>query len=301
VGGFQHQPPGRPARDYGYPYAESFVRDLHASPGPLFLLQDAERDWFVRARTAYMLDRFLPGLPREAPLRVLDYGCGRGSSLPAMRDHFPAARLTGVDIEEFPLAVARARFAGGAPPPRLFASAGASIPAEVGEGYDIIQLNAVVEHLLPAERPALLAALWRLLKPGGVMIVTETPWRWFPVETHTTSMPLVNYLPDRLALSAFRRCGRFPRDADWTLALREGLRGTTVREILAGIGAAPGGVEALRSTAPDARDLLDSWWHGEVRREGRGKQLAWRVLSALRAATGVTVSPWINIVLRKVA
>jgi hypothetical protein len=45
--------------------------------------------------------------------------------------------------------------------------------------------------------------------------------------------------------------------------------------------------------------MLDSWWHGEVRQEGRGKQLAWRALSLLRRATGIVVSPWINVVLRR--
>ena len=293
VASFRHAPPGRAPREYGFPYAEGFARGLFEAHGPQFLLRDAERDWFVRARTDYMLDRFLPG---AAPAAVLDYGCGCGSSLAALRDRFPEARLTGVDIDAFTISVARARFEGETNPPRLFVSEGASVPAEVGGGFDIVQLNAVVEHLLPAERPALLGALWAALKPGGVMIVTETPWRWFPIETHTTSLPFVNYLPDRLALEALRRCGRFPRETDWTGALRYGLRGATVGEIIA---AAPFRVEVVQSAAPDARDLLDTWWHGEVRQEGRGKQLAWRVLSALRRATGLAVSPWINVVLRR--
>ncbi|MFN3447789.1 MAG: methyltransferase [Roseococcus sp.] len=299
VTGFRHAPPGRAPRDYGFPYSEAFARGLHAAHGPLFLLRDAERDWFVRARTAYMLDRFLGGLDRAAPLEVLDYGCGCGSSLAAIRAHFPHARLTGADLDAFTLAIARARFEGEAGPPRLLLSEGARLPAGTGAGYDIVQLNAVVEHLLPQERPALLGALWAALRPGGAMIVTETPWRWFPVETHTTSLPLVNYLPDRLALAALRRCGRFPRETDWTGALRLGLRGATLREILAALPGGEGAAELIRSPAPDARDLLDAWWHGEVRREGRGKRLAWRALSALRAATGIVLPPWINVVLRK--
>lgn len=252
----------------------------------------------MRARTDWMLDRFLGALDPAAPLEVLDYGCGCGSSLAAIRARFAEARLTGVDIDEFTLSVARARFAGEGDPPRLLVSEGATVPAEAGGPFDIIQLNAVVEHLLPAERPALLGALWARLRPGGAMIVTETPWRWFPVETHTTSLPLVNYLPDRLALEALRRCGRFPRDTGWTGALRYGLRGATVGEILR---AAPFPVEVVPSAAPDARDMLDSWWHGEVRQEGQAKRLAWRALAALRSVTGIVVSPWINLVLRRPA
>ncbi|WP_408735291.1 class I SAM-dependent methyltransferase [Rubritepida flocculans] len=64
-----------------------------------------------------MLDRFLGGLDRGAPHEVLDYGCGCGSSLAAIRAHFPHARLTGADPDAFTLSIARARFDGQGEPP----------------------------------------------------------------------------------------------------------------------------------------------------------------------------------------
>ena len=114
---------------------------------------------------------------------------------------------------------------------------------DIGHGFDLIQLNAVFEHLLPAERKEVMPLLWRRLAVDGYLVLTETPWRWFPVETHTTSLPFVNYMPDRLALMAARHCGRYPKTLTWEEALRAGLRGATVGEIMAslecGDGTAP--------------------------------------------------------------
>src|SRR5262249_2407686 len=81
-------------------------------------------------------------------------------------------------------------------------------------------------------------------------------------------------------------------------ALRDGLRGATVTEIEACLNADPGTVQRVYSDAPDARDLLEVWWRGECRKS-RQRALAYRLLALLRQATGVVVSPWINIVFRK--
>jgi hypothetical protein len=140
--------------------------------------------------------------------------------------------------------------------------------------------------------------LWRRLRPNGYFVVTETPWRWFPVETHTTSLPFVNYMPDRLALWAVRY--RHSKSLNWNDALKYGVRGATVREIIGYIGAADGTLEYAQPTAPDARDMLEVWWQGEIRKS-RVKALTYRVLRSWQRVTGMVVSPWVNFVLLKVA
>jgi hypothetical protein len=154
--------------------------------------------------------------------------------------------------------------------------------------------------LLPAERRELMPDLWRRLRTGGYMVVTETPWRWFPIETHCTSWPLVNYMPDRVVLAALRRCGRFVSVPTWNDALRQGARGATLREIMSCLAAPRESVRLVRPSAPDARDMLESWWRGESR-PTRQKAFAYRVLRGLERATGLVVSPWLNFVLQKIA
>lgn len=66
----------------------------------------------------------------------------------------------------------------------------------------------------------------------GVLFVTETPCRWFPVETHTTGgLFLLNYLPDPWALRVARRFSRRGlQAADWNGLLRDGIRGGSTRD-----------------------------------------------------------------------
>lgn len=258
--------------------------------------QQRERNYYVRFRTRFTFERFVP-LPPEGRYRILDFGCGEGHSLEALLEIFPRARFVCADFMPTALNTFATHF-GGHPRVELVRMAGPLDLKHIGDGYDVIQLNAVFEHLLPGERRPLMAELWRRLAPDGYFVVTETPWRWFPIETHTTSLPLVNYLPDRLALAAFRRCGRFAKTASLPEALREGLRGATAAEITAALDAPPGSAETVTSDSPDARDLLEVWWHGECRKT-RQKRFAYRLLALLRRLTGITVSPWVNLVFRK--
>ena len=170
----------------------------------------------------------------------------------------------------------------------------------LGSNYDVLQLNAVFEHLPPEERKTLMPDLWQRLRVGGFMVLTETPWRWFPLETHTTSLPFVNYLPDRLALAAVRHCGRYPKTVTWNEALRLGVRGGTYNEIISCIGVPTSAFERVQPQTPDARDMLEVWWRGEIRKT-TAKAFAYHALRLFHRATGVLISPWVNFVLRKLA
>jgi hypothetical protein len=172
--------------------------------------------------------------------------------------------------------------------------------ANLGSDYDVVQLNAVFEHLLPIECKALMPDLWRRLRIGGYLVLTETPRRWFPLETHTTSLPFVNYLPDRLALAAVRHCGRYPKTVTLNEALRLGVHGGTYDEIISCIGVPTSGFERVHPQTADARDMLEVWWRGEIRKTTR-KALTYHALRLLYHATGMLISPWVNFVLRKQA
>ena len=265
---------------------------------PEWNAEQSERNQYVRFRADFTFDRFVP-LPLDGSYRILDYGCGLGHSLDAVLNRFPNAQFVAADYVSDALELCVQLF-GADPRVQIVRMTGSTSLEEIGDGFDIILLNAVFEHLLPHERPLLMSDLWRRLKPGGYMVVTETPWRWFPIETHCTSLPLVNYLPDRLALAALRRCGRYPVDTSMEHALRCGLRGGTVSEIIASLSAGEGAAQLVHATSEDARDLLESWWHGECRHT-KAKQLAYRVLRLTRNLTGVVISPWVNIVIRKSA
>jgi SAM-dependent methyltransferase len=300
----RHQQPGGTEVFYDFPFSarspatEADIKQFVALHGPDFAMSELERNEFVRFRTDFVFDR-LVGMARDAQYRILDFGCGTGHSLDALLRYFPNARFLGADIAGRDLDVLRSYL-----PDvdrgriELIQIQDSGKLDQLDGTFDLINLNAVFEHLLPAERRSLLPELWRRLANNGRLVLTETPWRWFPIETHTTSRPLLNYLPDRLALAVARRSGHYGPDLTWTVALRHGIRGATVAEIIACIDAPADTIRRVTSDQGDARDLLELWWWGESRHT-RQKALAYRGLSWLRRLTGLVVSPWVNVVFRK--
>ena len=65
----------------------------------------------------------------------------------------------------------------------------------------------VVEHLPVRWRRAQVDEYYRVLAPGGHIAILDTPNRWFPLETHSVGLPLVQWLPPRLAWR-YARLGR---------------------------------------------------------------------------------------------
>jgi SAM-dependent methyltransferase len=125
-------------------------------------------DYFARYKIVEVARR-LKKL-RLSPQRVLDFGCGIGNSAPHLRTAFPSAQITGVDVSEKSLAVARARFPGAA---EFVAYDPAGAPPGPAEGYDLIFSACVFHHIEAAEHVALFRKLREQLAPGGVMAIFE--------------------------------------------------------------------------------------------------------------------------------
>jgi hypothetical protein len=161
-------------------------------------------------------------------------------------------------------------------------------------------LSAVFEHLLPRERDVLLPRIWSHLKPNGILFVNQTPHRWSPVEMHTTGLPLINYLPDALALrTACRFSGRINRDDDWESLLRAGIRGATIREIL-GIVTRCGSATLLEPKR-SVGDQIDLWYGKLSRHRAWLKKAIWASLKVLKPLAGVSLIPELILAIRKVA
>jgi SAM-dependent methyltransferase len=65
--------------------------------------------------------------------------------------------------------------------------------------FDLVLVVGVVEHLPPRNRRAQVDEYYRVLAPGGHIAILDTPNRLFPLETHSIGLPLVQWLPPRVA------------------------------------------------------------------------------------------------------
>jgi SAM-dependent methyltransferase len=166
--------------------------------------------------------------------RVLDYGASWGTSLVALLEH-GAACVEGVDVDATRVAQGRAWLG------RLGLGGRARLhhtPDTTRLGYPdrffrFVLVNAVLEHI-PQPRDQHIRECWRVLERGGVLLVSETPNKYFPLEKHTTGLWGNHWLPSRLARWRAVRAGRF--DAARTDWASSGWRGLGFYELVAPLG-----------------------------------------------------------------
>jgi 2-polyprenyl-3-methyl-5-hydroxy-6-metoxy-1,4-benzoquinol methylase len=245
-------------------------------------------------------------VPREKfrERRLLDFGCGSGSSSAVLARLLPNTEIVGVELNPNLLKLASAKMAHhGVRNVRFEASpSGTRLPENLGS-FDFIVFSAVYEHLLPRERNDLMPLVWSKLQPGGVLFINQTPHRYFPIDTHSSGLPLVNYLPDRLAHWAvvrFSRRGEINKSPVWEEHLRGGLRGATEAEILAKLSrGSDSHAVLLEPCIPRLKDRVDLWFWGLSPRHRAVKRAVWLTLKWVYLLTGSVVSPNIAVAIQK--
>jgi len=292
----------RKSCDTSYPIA--LIAKILEIKGPAYLCDEISRDEdnsYIEPHLRTTL--FAHVEPSEfVGKRLLDFGCGSGASTAIMARLLPATSIVGIDLESDFLGIARARAAFyGLDTVRFeLSKSGEQLPTALGN-FDFIILPAVYEHLLPQERERLMPQLWRHLNKDGVLFIDETPHRWFPIESHTSSLPLVNYLPDPLAHRFVRTCSRRQlADATWPDLLRKGVRGASVREIMRMIPGGKAQSELIKPRHLGARSAVDVWCAGYAQSSAAKRALG-KMLKLLQAVTHAAPVPYLSLAIRKVA
>jgi 2-polyprenyl-3-methyl-5-hydroxy-6-metoxy-1,4-benzoquinol methylase len=166
--------------------------------------------------------------------RVLDFGAGFGASTHCLLKR-GAGSIVLADLVAANTNFAE-RFFSCVWPGKVEVRTGDIIPTLGENEYDVIWVHAVIEHLTRAERREYLPRFWSALRPGGHLIITETPNRCWPRETHTTGGRW--WLPWMSDPAVFARLRREDKYRDWTDEefYRSGIIGSTYTEILDCLG-----------------------------------------------------------------
>jgi len=124
--------------------------------------------WWFRGRRRVLLDLLRQAMASEGDLlRVLDYGCGTGGNTQA---YGALATVIGVEVDHAAIKLAQQR--GGA----LYCCAnGTQLPFGSGS-FDLVVASDVLEHV--ENDIAAASEIARVLKPGGVAIVTVPAHQW---------------------------------------------------------------------------------------------------------------------------
>ncbi len=164
----------------------------------------------------------VPWIARHIDLRssmVIDVGCGTGSSTAAMAQF--AREVHGYDIDERAIPAARARIEilGLANCHAHLEAAGRILEVmrerHGAASVDVVVFNAVLEHQTHEERCDSLRTAWSLLRPGGLLVVNDTPNRLTWADHHTSYSHFFHALPHEVAIDYARRTPRAELASDF--------------------------------------------------------------------------------------
>lgn len=135
--------------------------------------------------------------------KILEIGCGTGASTVALSEQ--GATVTGVDIEEESIAVAKARCEVYGIKADFNIGNAVDVLASIEPGkFSMIIFFACLEHMTHEERLTSIRNAWIALPPQGHLAVVDTPNRLWHFDGHTSLLPFFHWLPDNLAFEYAR-------------------------------------------------------------------------------------------------
>ena len=114
-------------------------------------------------------------LPRRDYARIYEPGCGNGSTLVAIHRTFPQAELVACDLSAEQLRAARRLADKLSIPVRLKQRDAATATGEPDASFDAVVTFALHHELPHAANVALLREMFRILKPGGDIVLSAPP------------------------------------------------------------------------------------------------------------------------------
>lgn len=142
--------------------------------------------------------------------RLLSFGCSHGEEVASLRRYFPTATIRGIDVDPANIARCTARFGDA---PGLSFTVAATADAEPAGQYDAVFCLAVLCHgdlttsgarcsapLLRFEDfERVVAGLATCLKPGGLLLLHTTCFRFCDTATAAAFVPLLEAEPSQMA------------------------------------------------------------------------------------------------------
>lgn len=146
---------------------------------------------FIAVKLEWFERRF-PSVQADDSVRLLDYGCGSGTLLFGMCARGWRVNKTGCDVSIKMLEEAERSVQGeDCEAIDWVIQNGSSVPFASGS-FDFVVVSSVLHHIEPDDRDFALSEIWRVLTPGGRVIVLE----------HNPFNPLTRYVVARTPIDA---------------------------------------------------------------------------------------------------
>lgn len=122
------------------------------------------RDYFAQYKINEVKERLT-----YSPKNILDFGCGDGISCEILRELFPQAKITGVDVSSESIKIAQEKNIYNCD---FVSYDGVNFPFE-SESFDLIFSACVFHHIEHKNHPKILTELKRVLRDGSKLFIFE--------------------------------------------------------------------------------------------------------------------------------
>ena len=102
-------------------------------------------------------------------IQLLDFGSGIGNSVPFVAKYLPHAEISCLDASKRSIEIARSRFEGAA----TFIQFDGGIFPFADASYDVVFSACVFHHIDSREHATLFNEIYRVMKPGGLIMIYE--------------------------------------------------------------------------------------------------------------------------------
>ena len=148
---------------------DEYAANYEAALGQGLSLAGEDMAYFARGRVAWLAHALR--VLGEHPKRVMDYGCGQGSTTPLFFDLLGAEFVLGTESSEKLVDLARRTYGSKR---AYFSFVDQYVP---DAGMDLTYSNGVFHHIPVRQRGAAIDYVWRSLRPGGLFALWENnPW-----------------------------------------------------------------------------------------------------------------------------
>jgi SAM-dependent methyltransferase len=153
----------------GHQTFDVYAKDYDVALARGISVSGEKKDYFARRRIEWLRDCLT--LFSAPATRLMDFGCGTGSSAPLFFDILKVEHFVGTDQSRGSLEVARRAHCSAHSQFLLFDEY-----QPCGQ-FDLVFCNGVFHHILPVDRAAAIDYVLRSLRPGGLFAFWENnPW-----------------------------------------------------------------------------------------------------------------------------
>jgi ubiquinone/menaquinone biosynthesis C-methylase UbiE len=148
---------------------DKYVDDYRDIINKVSSISGEQFEYFIQLRLSLMSERIGQKYSRSEPIRILDFGCGTGTTEKYLREFFPGALVYALDSSVESIYAAQEMCLGDV---TFIHAEGNKLPFQ-DEYFDLVYSNGTYHHIQAAHQMNYIGEMFRVCRCGGDLFVFE--------------------------------------------------------------------------------------------------------------------------------